>query len=141
MEPTATTLYKQLKDVELGSWDGGFWAETFTYIGDARTKSGKVYRVGFLTTLWGEACRATNRLFIFSSDNVCLGQYGGISDPPIKIAGSVLYFPFNEQVGNNLDLENGPPPTVWLDGENPEWLPAKRSNKSLQRVGQKKSAP
>lgn len=126
VEPTATALYNELKNIESGSWKDGFWDETFIYIGDARTKSGKVYRIGFLATVWGEACRATNRLFIFNSDNVCLGQYGDMREPPVKISGGILYFPFNVMEGNTLDLENGPPATAWLDGENPEWVPAKK---------------
>jgi hypothetical protein len=125
-EPTASALYYELKSIESGSWKDGFWDETFMYIGDARTKSGNVYRIGFLTTVWGEACRATNRLFIFNSDNVCLGQYGDMREPPVKISGSILYFPFKVMEGNTLDLENGPPATAWLDGENPEWVPAKK---------------
>jgi hypothetical protein len=141
VDPTATVLYKKLKNIELGSWESGFWEETFTYIGDAHTKSGKLYRIGFLTTVWEAACRTTNRLFIFNSNNVCLGQYGDISEPPIKIVGPVLYFPFDGQDGSTLDLESGPPATAWLDGENPEWMPAKSSNKSLMRGGHKTPAP
>ena len=138
-EPTANVLYKKLKDIESGSWESGFWNETFTYIGDAHTKSGKVYRIGFLITVWGEACRATNRLFIFNSDNVCLGQYGDISEPPIRIVGSVLHFPVDDKDGSTLDLESAPPATAWLDGKNPEWMPAKSSSKSLKRGGHKTS--
>lgn len=133
VEPTATALYKKIKNIESGAWKNGFWVETFAYIGEVHTRNGKVYKIGFLTTEWGEACRATNRLFIFSSDNACLGQYGGIMEPPVKILGSVLYFPFDDQNGNTLDLENGPPAQAWIDGENPEWMPAESSNKKTLR--------
>jgi hypothetical protein len=117
--PTATMLYAKIKKIESGAWKKGFWEETFSYIGDVHTRNGKVYKIGFLTTIWGQACRATHRLFIFGSDNSYLGQYDGITDPPVKISGSVLYFPYDAQVGNSLDLENGPPAQAWLDGQNP----------------------
>lgn len=136
-KPTATALYGNLKNIESGAWKDGFWDETFIYIGDVHTRNGKVYKIGFLTTVWGEACRATNRLFIFNSDNDCLGQYCGIMEPPVKISGSVLYFPFDDQNGNTLELESGPPPQAWLDGENPEWMPAQSSNKKLKRDADK----
>lgn len=128
-EPTAKVLYAKLANIELGSWKSGFSDETFTYIGIVHTKKRKTYKIGYLSTVWGESCRATNRLFIFDGNNKYLGQYDGIMLDPkrVWIAGAVLHFPFKSDDGNTLDLANGPPESAWLDGENPEWIPA--SNK------------
>lgn len=123
-EPTASTLYSRIRNIDLGAWKNGFWDETFTYVGDAHTHAGKTYKVGFLRTVWGESCRATLRLFIFDDSNNYLGQYYGIMSAPTKIVGATLYFPFKPEEGNTLDLEKGPPKRAWLDGDNPEWRPA-----------------
>ena len=125
-QPTAGTLYTHIQHVEMGAVDKDFWDETFTYIGDAHTKSGVTYKIGFLEVIWGQSCRATQRLFIFDKDNKYLGQYYGIEvdAKDIKISGAVLHFPFDANDGNTLDLENGPPKQAWLDGDNPRWYPA-----------------
>lgn len=124
--PTASALYENLKNIESGAWKDGFWSETFSYIGDIHTTNGKAYKIGFLKTIWGESCRATNRLFVFGADNLCIGQYSGISEPPLKISRTVLIFPFDDQDGNEINFENGPPSPILLDGETPEWMPAKK---------------
>lgn len=126
-QSTASTLYAHIQHIDMGSWDKDFWDETFTYIGDAHTKSGVTYKIGFLETIWGESCRATLRLFIFDIRNKYLGQYYGIEvkGKDIKINGAALLFPFDASEGNTLDLENGPPKRAWLDGDNPSWIPAK----------------
>lgn len=130
-QPTANVLYAHIKHVEMGSWPNGFWDETFTYIGDAQATSGKTYRIAYLRTIWGNSCRATNRLFIFDGDNKYLGQYYGIMVDPmdIRITGAQVTFPFDANDGNSFSLENGPPDTVWLDGDNPEWTAAQSSGK------------
>lgn len=126
-EPTASVLYENIKHIENGSWKNGFWDETFSYIGEVHTINGEIYKIGFLSTTWGATCRATNRLFVFGNDNLCLGQYGGIIEPPLKISGSKLLFPFDDQYGNEIDFKNGPPLQILLDGENPEWMPAQKA--------------
>ena len=120
------TFSGNIKHIENGAWKNGFWNETFSFIGKIHTTNGKIYKIGFLSTIWGESCRATNRLFVFGNDNLCIGQYAGMMEPPIKITGSKLLFPFDEQYGNIIDFENGPPLQIWLNGENPEWMPEKK---------------
>ena len=131
-EPTASMLYENIKHIKNGSWKNRFWKETFTYIGEVHTPDGKIYKIGFLTTIWGESCRATNRLFVFGNDNICIGQYGGVTEAPLKISGSKLFFPFNEEYGNKIDFSNGPPSQIWLDGENPEWMPAIKKSSNIK---------
>lgn len=124
-KPTADVLYAHLHEVDMGAWDDGFSEETFTYIGEVHTKAGKTYKIGYLSTEWGEACRATNRLYIFDGENRPLGHYYGIGIDPRKIIinGTTLKLPLDPNSGNTLDLENGPPKEAWLDGDNPEWNP------------------
>lgn len=125
-QPTANALYAHIQHVDMGSWLDGFDEETFVYIGEVHTKSGKTYKIGHLTTTWGLACRATQRLFIFDAKNDYLGQYAPVEVDAkrIQIQGSVLIFPFDSKDGNKLDLSKGPPAAAWLDGDNPEWTPA-----------------
>jgi hypothetical protein len=125
-QPTAKYLYARIRHVKMGAWNDGFWDETFTYIGDVHSTSGKIYKIAYLSTIWGESCHATNRLFVFNGDNKYLGQYDDIMVDPmkIKIRGTQIIFPYDTGDGNKLDLELGPPSKAWLDGENPEWSPA-----------------
>lgn len=126
-KPTADTLYAHLHGLDMGAWEDGFSEETFTYIGEVRTKAGKTYRIGYLSTVWGEACRATSRLYIFDGDDRPLGHYDGVIMDPRKVAisGAELKFRFDPKDGNTLDLGNGPPEQAWLDGDNEDWTPAK----------------
>ena len=125
-KPTANLLYTAIRNVDEGAWKDGFDIETFTYVGNVLTKSGTTYKIGFLETVWGESCRATNRLLIFDAQNKYLGQYYGIDTDPtkIQIRKGVLSFPFESKDGNKLDLDEGPPAKAWLDGDNPEWSAA-----------------
>jgi len=125
-QPTANALYAHIQHVDMGSWQTGFDEETFVYIGEVHTNSGKTYKIGHLKTSWGPACRATQRLFIFDAGDRYLGQYAPVvvDAKHIRIQGSALLFPFDPQDGNKLDLKEGPPPKAWLDGDNPEWTPA-----------------
>lgn len=124
-KPTADVLYAHLHDVDMGAWDDGFSKETFTYIGEVRTKAGKTYKLGYLATVWGQACRQTTRLYIFDADNRPLGHYYGIGINPRKvtISGTTVTLPIDPNTGNTLDLANGPPKQPWLDGDNPDWNP------------------
>lgn len=126
-KPTADTLYAHLHGLDMGAWEDGFSEETFTYIGETRTKAGKTYRIGYLNTVWGQACRATSRLYIFDGDDRPLGHYDGIITDPRKvtITGTVLKFKFDPSDGNTLDLGNGPPERARLDGDNEDWTPAR----------------
>ena len=120
-QPTADTLYAHLQHVGAGSWQAGFDTETFTYVGDAHTKSKKTYKVGYLKTIATRQCIAFERLFIFDDKDVYLGQYTPVEVDPkkIKIRGAKLVFPFHD--GNTLDLKDGPPAKARLDGEDYEW--------------------
>lgn len=123
-QPTADTLYAHIQRVDSGSWEGGFDKETFVYIGEVHTKSGKTYKVGHLKTTAWKTCVAFERLFIFDAKDKYLGQYAPVEANPkdIKIEGSKVIFPFHD--GNILDLKDGPPAQVRLDGEFDQWLVA-----------------
>lgn len=126
-QPTADTLYARTRN--LGSWVSGFEQETFVYIGDVHVKSGKsekIFKIGHLHTLAGRTCIPFDRLFIFDANDNYVGQYFPVVVAPkkVKIQGSVLVFPFKPKDGNKLDLSNGPPANVRLDGDTPDWEPA-----------------
>ena len=125
-KPTANTLYAHIQGVGAGSWQVGFDTETFDYIGDVHTKSGKTYKIGHLRTIAGRHCLVLQRLFVFDAKEAYLGQYASVEVDPkqIKIQGTVLIFPYHKNDGNTLDLKDGPPTEVKLDGDNVEWEPA-----------------
>ncbi len=128
--PTANTLYAHIQGVGMGSWISGFDKETFVYIGDVHTKSGKTYKIGHLKTIAGRECIAFQRLFIFDAKDNYLGQYAPVEVDAKKISihGSTLVFPFNPKSGNKLDLSKGPPAKASLDGYDQDWSPAPALN-------------
>lgn len=125
-QPTADTLYAHIQHVGAGSWQAGFDTETFVYVGDVHAKSGKIYKVGHLHTIAMRKCIAFDRLFIFDAKDNYLGQYAPVEvdSKKIKIKGSTLIFPFDTKGGNKLDLKDGPPANIRLDGDDIGWEPA-----------------
>jgi hypothetical protein len=98
--------------------DGQFSVEKFTYIGKITVKSGKSWYAALLGTEWGEACRYTPRLLIFSMNREYLWQYSHFNPKPTKIAGNAIYFDSDPKSGNVIRFTmEGPPKKVLLDGD------------------------
>lgn len=106
----AEALYDLIKEKET-SWRDNFHDEEFHYIG--RLENG--LEIAQLTTVWGQACRATNRLLIFHK-NQFIGNYGGIPDTP-KISVNKLIYDYAKKLGSEIDFQKGIPKEVYLDGE------------------------
>ena len=105
----AGALYGLIKGDE-PSWSQGFHQETFVYLG--RLKSG--YEVAHMVTLWGQSCRATNRLLLFSQ-GLYKGNFGGIADVP-EVRGNMLVYEFDEAMGRAINFEYGIPEEIYLNG-------------------------
>ena len=75
-------------------------------------KLGKLY-IYFNEHYWGNY-RVTPRLII-CDENKILGEYGILLDKP-WIKNNLLCFPYEEEIGNKIDFNNGIPKTVYVDG-------------------------
>lgn len=96
---------------------GGFHSEDVYYVGRITNAKQVSFQIVWMTTSWGQACRGTNRLLVFDSDDHFLGSYYGVSDRPNRVDGSTLYFPFDPAHGNVVSFSGEhPPPRIWLDG-------------------------
>ena len=104
----AGTLYGSIKGDE-PSWSQDFHKETFVYLG--RLNSG--YEVAHLVTLWGQSCRATNRLLLFLKGHY-MGNFAGITEIP-EVQGNRLVYTFDEAIRQVIDFEFGIPEEVYLN--------------------------
>ena len=76
-------------------------------------KLGKLY-IYFNEHHWGNY-RATFRLII-CDENKILGEYGILLMDKPWIKNNLLCFPYEEEIGNKIDFNNGIPKTVYVDG-------------------------
>ena len=113
----------QLINSARSSGDSPFWksgefhSEDVYYVGRTTNAKQVSFQIVWMTTSWGQACRGTDRLLVFDSDNHLLGNYYGVSDRPNRVDGSTLYFPFDPAHGNVVSFSGEhPPPRIWLDG-------------------------
>ncbi len=99
--------------------NGKFDEEEFKYVGKINLSAKDRFELVLLTTTWGESCRATRRLLVFSADGAYLGNYGSLPEEPSKLIGAKILFPFDERGGNFIEFSGANPPSeVLLDGEN-----------------------
>ena len=108
----------QLKDVALGRDDllhrhGEFDEELFAYVGCVSIAE-HCWHVVYLSTTWGQSCRATHRLLVFQEDRAYLGQYSHFSLEPIGVEGNAVIFGDGSTISFG---ESGPPAKVLLDGD------------------------
>jgi len=76
-------------------------------------KLGKLY-IYFNEHYWGNY-RVTPRLII-CDENKILGEYGILLMDKPWIKNNLLCFPYEEEIGNKIDFNNGIPKTVYVDG-------------------------
>lgn len=76
-------------------------------------KLGKLY-IYFNENHWGNY-RVTHRLII-CDENKILGEYGILIIDKPWIKNNLLCFPYEEEIGNKIDFNNGIPKTVYVDG-------------------------
>ncbi len=76
-------------------------------------KLGKLY-IYFNEHHWGNY-RVTFRLII-CDENKILGEYGILLMDKPWIKNNLLCFPYEEEIGNKIDFNNGIPKTVYVDG-------------------------
>ena len=76
-------------------------------------KLGKLY-IYFNECHWGNY-RVTFRLII-CDENKILGEYGILLMDKPWIKNNLLCFPYEEEIGNKIDFNNGIPKTVYVDG-------------------------
>jgi len=87
------------------------------YLGSAIAGS-KKYHVVYTSWVWDHGVRETQRLVFFTGDWRYLGNYGDLLDPPNRMCGNVLYWPYSSKLGNKIVFGiSGPPNKVFLDGE------------------------
>jgi hypothetical protein len=83
-------------------------------------KIGKINNISIYETtlIWGEAKRATIRLVFFENNKKYLGQFSHYNSSKIKINGlKIMFIDSNEDLGNVIDLTNGIPKEVRIDGQ------------------------
>lgn len=136
----AEHLYQVACEADAGPWQKGFSEERFTLIGSLTSEDGAQFQVGFLSTVWGQAGRATNRLLVYSDHGRYLGRYSGLSssEPPTIISASVVKFPVPAEYGNEVKFNAGPPPSMLVDGELYAYEPA---NPTLNRTAEQRRFP
>jgi hypothetical protein len=66
------------------------------------------------------------RLAVFSQDNKYLGSYSGIEPEPIGVKGDKILFPKSEYGDTITFIGTQPPPTIYVDGENIQFVPSSR---------------
>ncbi len=98
--------------------DGEFMLEDFSYVG--RVDNGShAWQLAHLTTVWGQACRATSRLLVFDDQRRYLGNFAGVPAPS-SVAGARVEFEGADPV---LFDGSTPPTQVRVDGEVHEFSP------------------
>lgn len=133
--PVAEHLYQVACRADAGPWQKGFSEERFTFIGSLTSENGVRFQVAFLSTIWGQSGRATNRLLVYSDKGRYLGRYSGLSssEPPTIISTSAVKFSVPAEYGNEVKFNAGPPPTMLTDGELYTYEPA---NPTLNRTAE-----
>ncbi len=118
-EPLTTDLRKSAEagGVELFA-DGDFDREEFNYIGPLTLKNGTHLHVAQVETTWGESCRLTRRVLLYSDRLAYLGQYGGVSEPAVGTEADAILFR-NPAGGTDRVVVAGPEPpkAIELDGQ------------------------
>ena len=91
--------------------------DKFIYIGWARNAAQSYYII-YSTYIWGNS-RATHLLSILNSKWEYMGNYSGVDVVPKMKQWSRIEFETGEdpKLGTGFDLANGPPPSVYIDGE------------------------
>jgi hypothetical protein len=98
--------------------DGEFYEETFLYIGEVVQDHSKKWHVAQLKTIWGNSCRGTSRLLIFSEDKKYIGEYSHYDAIPIRIENNQIIFDATPESGNSIIFdEEGPPKKVRINGD------------------------
>jgi hypothetical protein len=105
---TVQSFWRELKRSGVPTWGkGSFHRQEFNYIG--LIKSNQPLHVVWFYTEWGQSCRATNRLLLFSKNGKFIGSYSGVGEPSKIVNGNTLQFLQIEPVS----FSSGPP--LWLD--------------------------
>jgi hypothetical protein len=138
----AQQLYQVACKADAGPWHKGFSQERFTLVGSLTSEDGAEFQVAFLSTIWGQASRATNRMLVYSSQGRYLGRYSGLSfsEPPAITSTTVVKFPVPAEHGNEVKFNTGPPPSILVDGEVHQYEPANPSVKGTS-CGKPQAAP
>ena len=105
------------KEFVFGNWNENGDTEThLTYLGEVKTKKGKIYKIMNYTWIWGLSSRATNRILIFNQKNQYLGNYYVtlVTDLPTELENGILIFKnldadCDKKVTSKVNLKNGLP--------------------------------
>jgi hypothetical protein len=140
--PAAEQLYQVACRAGAGPWHKGFSQERFALVGSLTSEDGAQYQVALLSTVWGQASHATNRLLLFSAQGRYLGRYSGLSSsqPPALISSSVVRFPAPAEHVSEVRFSGGPPPSILVNGEVLPYEPANPSVKGTS-CGKPQAAP
>ncbi len=104
---TVKILWRELKKSDVPTWNNGsFHRQEFNYIG--LLKSAQPLHAVWFHTEWGQSCRVTNRLLLFSKSGKFIGSYSGIDKPSNIVNGVTLQFLQIEPA----NFADGPP--LWL---------------------------
>ena len=111
-------LTTQLRNVAAARDDllfrqGQFDEELFVYVGCVAVGE-LCWHVVYLSTTWGQSCRATHRLLVYQEDLAYVGQYSNFSLEPVGIEGSAVIFGDGSRISFG---ESGPPAKVFLNGD------------------------
>jgi hypothetical protein len=95
-----------------------FADEVFDYLGCV-TVADRCWHVVYLSTVWGQSCRATHRLLVFDPSRQFLGQYAGFEALPARIeADSVIFLSQGMAEGGRITFTSaGPPAEVYIGGD------------------------
>jgi hypothetical protein len=97
-----------------------------TYLGELKTKDGRIFKVLISRWYWGISPRATSRIVLFNNRNQYLGNYyvGMTYDLPGKIENNALVFDNKERDGcdptivTRISFANGLPEKFFLECKN-----------------------
>jgi len=70
--------------------------------------------------------KGVRRLAVFSQNNKYLGSYSGIEPEPIGVKGDKILFQKSEYGDTITFIGAQPPPTIYVDGENIQFVPSSR---------------
>jgi hypothetical protein len=97
---------------------GTFDQEQFRYLGRVEATPTLFFEIAIVETTWGEACRMTRRILVFDKSGEYLGNFAGISKPPLRLEHQAILFSFLPEDGNRIDFSIGSvPPQIRIDGE------------------------
>jgi len=100
--PLVDSFWKNLQGTKVPLWaEGEFHQQEFKYLG--LTESSKPVHLVLFSTIWGDSCRATNRLLVFDQNHQFLGMYSHLN--------SILRLKSNHLVleSGTADFTSGPP--------------------------------